>query len=147
MRKELNTKEVGELAEKIEKQFGWKPDASLTYLAKDEKEGLKIFLYSGLKIPDLPVEWIGMHFGTIIGDDFQPSIDGAMLMRTAVKNILDVTRKELEDVMAGKPIGNKGGFSGSVILKSNDLVCAGMAQEGAISSLTPPSRRTQSRLE
>jgi NOL1/NOP2/fmu family ribosome biogenesis protein len=142
MRKELNAEEIRELGEKIQKQFGWSLDPSLKYFAKDEKEGVKIFLYSGGTLPELPAEWIGLHIGTLVGEDFRPSIDGAGLMKTSAKNILQITRKEIESVMAGMDVENKNHHEGALILLSGDLACIGMAQEGVIKSLTPQSRRT-----
>ena len=141
MRKELSKKEIGNLAGKIWKQFAWKLDESLTYLSKDEKERVKIFLYSGLKIPPLPAEWIGLHFGTLIDGEFQPSIDGAGLMKTASENVVEVSRKELEELMKGNAVAYDGKLSGCVIVKSGDLACTGLAQEGKIASTTPKSRR------
>jgi NOL1/NOP2/fmu family ribosome biogenesis protein len=144
MRKELNQREVEELAGLIEKQFGFRLDKKLKYFAKDEKEGRKIFLFTGnwkLETENrIPIEWIGLHFGTITGGEFQPSIDGAFLMKDAGKNVLQAGRKEIEELMKGGVIENAGRHAGAVIVRHKDLVCVGMVKEGEIASLTPKSR-------
>jgi len=140
MRKELNSKDVEELAVKIESQFGFRIDEKLKYFVKEEKEGEKIFIFSGNRIPNIQVEWIGLHFGTLIQNEFQPSIDGAFLMQTANKKILQASKKEIEELMKGSVIDYSGGLTGFVIARHKDLACVGIVKEGKVGSLTPKSR-------
>lgn len=141
MRKKLDQKEVEELAKKIESQFGFRINTAYTYLTKQEKQGLKIFLYTSSKMPEIEAAWIGLHFGTIVDGLFCPSIEGAMLMKTAGKNTIEVSRQEMEELMKGNHIPNKKGFSGYLIVKSGDLACAASSDESNIASLVPNSRR------
>lgn len=141
MRKELSKKEVDGLSKKIQDQYGFKINPNLRYFAKDEKEGMKIFLYSGSEIPEIPIEWVGLHFGTQVEDKFQPSIDGAQLMNAASKNILQVSRQEVEEIMKGNEIKYDGECSGVIILKSGDFASIGMAGGGRITSMVSKSRR------
>jgi len=144
MRRELDHRELEELAGLVERQFGFSLDKKMKYFAKGEKEGKKIFLFTGNWKPEtenrIPIEWAGLHFGTIIGDTFQPSLDGAFLMQKAGKNILQANRQEVEELMKGNEIENSGRHAGVVILRHKDLVCVGVAKEGEIASLTSKSR-------
>ncbi|MFH1125755.1 MAG: hypothetical protein V1703_01400 [Candidatus Altiarchaeota archaeon] len=141
MRKELSQKEVEELSGKIEMQYGFRINSKLKYFLKDEKEGEKIFLYTGSRIPKIPAEWVGLHYGTIISGLFQPSIDGAWLMKTASKNVVETSRTEIEELMRGGEIENKDKNSGYVLLKAGELFCVGIVDGEKIKSTTPKSRR------
>jgi NOL1/NOP2/fmu family ribosome biogenesis protein len=141
MRKELNQTEISGFGKKIAEQFGFRINPELKYFSKDEKEGNKIFLYSGTRIPEMSIEWVGLHFGTQAGDEFLPSLDGAQLMKTASKRLLEVGREEIEELMKGVEIAHEVDFSGAVLLKSGDLMCTGLAKDGKILSTTPKSRR------
>jgi NOL1/NOP2/fmu family ribosome biogenesis protein len=141
MRKELDQREREELAGKIESQFGFKLDSQPKYYLKEEKEGRKIFLYTASSLPELDAAWLGLHYGTLIDGLFCPSIEGAMLMKTAGRNAIEVSRKELEELMRGNDIENKKGLSGYVIVKTGEMACPAMAKEGRLASMTPKSRR------
>lgn len=141
MRKELDKKEMEELAVKIESQFGFRLDPKPKYFAKPEKEGVKLFIYTGSSLPELDAAWLGLHYGTLIDGLFCPSIEGAMLMKDAGKSAIEVSRKELEELMRGNDIEDKKGLSGYVIVKTGELACPAMAKEGRLASMTPKSRR------
>ncbi|MDD5111099.1 MAG: hypothetical protein PHG85_00980 [Candidatus Altiarchaeota archaeon] len=141
MRKELDKKEKEELAKKVEEQYAFKIDLALGYHLKDEKEGQKIFLYTGERMPAVPPAWVGLHFGTLVEGQFCPSIEGAMLMKEASKNVIQVGRKEMEELMKGGEIEDKAGLKGYVIARTGEMACPVVAREGRLASMTPKSRR------
>ena len=140
MRKNLNQKEVEEISENIEKQFGFRINPKLKYFSKDEKEGEKIFIYSGGRIPSIPAEWVGLHLGTRTKEGVLHSLDGAWIMKSADRNVVEASRQDVEQLMRGDKIESKVKEEGYVIVKAGDLVCTGRASGSVIESLTPKSR-------
>jgi len=113
-------------------------------LKKDEKEGEKIFIYSGIALPEMHLEWAGCHLATIAKDGVVLSIEGAQQIgKTAGKNVVEITRKDAQDLMEGLDLSYDGPERGYVVLKlSGTPICVCKAEEGRIVNTIPQSRRT-----
>lgn len=146
MRRLMTEEEVLELVKKINSEFGsdFNP-AEFKFFIKDEKKGRKIFLYSGNEIPKIPVEWIGLHFGTIQDNKFISSIEGAQIIgKTATKKVLEIGKEDVVNIMSGIDLDLKEEKpTDYYILKSGkDILGVGRLEGIKIINLIPKSRRT-----
>ncbi len=146
MRRLMTDEEISDLVKKINSEFSSNFDPlDLKFFLKDEKRGdKKIFLYSGGELPKIPIEWIGLHFGTIQEDGFIPSIEGAQIIgRTAKMKILEVSKKGTLDIMSGFDIClTEEKPTGCYILKfGKDILGVGKISGKMIMNIIPKSRR------
>lgn len=146
MRRLMTEDEISELVKKINSEFGSDFNHSdFKFFIKDEKKkGKKIFIYSGGELPQIPIEWIGLHFGTIQEDGFIPSIEGAQIIgKTATMKILEVSKKETLDIMSGFDIClTEEKPTGCYILKfGEDIPGVGKISGKMIMNIIPKSRR------
>lgn len=144
MHSELASDEKQKMIDEVNNFFGsrFSTDHRM-FLKKEKKDANKIFLYSGSILPQLPVEWIGLHFITINEGNIIPSIEGAQFIgNTATKHVTDIGRDNAIKLFRGtNEIGYKNG-EGITILKAGELtVGVGLIEDGMLKSMLPLSRK------
>ncbi|MCX6694763.1 MAG: hypothetical protein NTU61_00485 [Candidatus Altiarchaeota archaeon] len=134
-----------EVLQRINDYYGSRFSTEHRLLAKKEREGEKIFIYSGSELPTIPAEWIGMHIATISQDAIELSIEGAQTVgATASRNVVEIRREDAEKLMKGLDLEYAGDLRGCVILKhAGKPICTCRADEGMIVNTIPLSRRTE----
>ena len=140
----MSDSEKREALEKINGYYGSELTTDYMLLRKKEKDGMKIFIYSGSELPKLPAEWVGLHLATINNEGVSLSIEGAQLVgKTASRNVVEITRAQAEDLMKGLDLGYDGELRGNVIVRTpTAIVGVCKADEGKITNTLPKSRRT-----
>lgn len=146
MHKKLNDAERREVIEKINGEYEADLEMEGTLLEKPEKRGArKIFLYTGDFLPKVPAEWTGSHLCTIRENDVILSIEGAQAAGKTAEKVIDLSREDAEDVMAGRDMEIETGKApGYYILKmGKDVIGIGKIGGNRIINQTPKSRRTR----
>ena len=140
----IGEKGLGELAGAIKRQFGCILPDGFDFYGKKEKHGKKIFAFSGDRLPKVPASWIGVHFGTLMQDGFQPSIEGAiMLGEKATKNVFEVGVEEARRYFDGGDITLPAHADGTVLLAAqNNVFAPAQASGAAAENILPKSRKT-----
>ncbi|MBD3262518.1 MAG: hypothetical protein GF334_12770 [Candidatus Altiarchaeales archaeon] len=114
-----------------------------TLLSKKKGDTLKIFLYSGDYLPESLLHWVGVHIASFNGYLRLLSVEGAQAVaKTADRNVVEVSKKQVEQVMAGRDIEVDGMYEGCVILRRGpDVVGVGTAENKKIVNEIATSRR------
>ena len=135
----LNNKEIKEIHNKLENQFGIK-NLKLDYLFYKNKDE-KIFLITKdmLKI-DLTifnVNSFGLYFGKVENNYIRLSISGTQLIgNKASKNVLETDKKE--EWLNGQDLACNLDSKGWVIVKSgNDFLGSGYCKNGIVMNFIP----------
>lgn len=146
MVEEISAREVNG---KVKDGFGTVFPKYHVFYSKKEKEGMKVFLYSGKSRPKIKSEWLGLHVGTIDSNGFAPTIEGAQLLGVhAKKNVLSIPHAEAYALMSGERIASTSGGEGFVLLETDEVFFgAGYIKDGIINPLISPSRRIRKKLK
>ena len=128
---------------KINEHYGSSFTTDHMLLSKKEKNGEKIFIFSGKILPKLPADWVGLHVATMEDAGVYLSIEGAQMVgKTATKNVVEITRGDSESLMKGEDLHYSGALRGYVILKQGgNIIGVCKAEEGRILNILPKSRR------
>lgn len=143
----LKGKEQKEIFEKLKNQFGIKNVNGTLFMRGKER----VFLYSGnldekdiRKIEEISfIERIGVYLGKIERDEIRLSIEGTQILKDQLsKNIVELTKEEMETWMMGHEVRRVTGFNGFVVMMFNSepLGC-GKASAEKITNFIPKSRR------
>ncbi|GEM_PF-1467465 len=143
MVEKISNEEQQEVPKKINSYYGSSFSTDFILFKKIEKNDEKIFVYSGSFIPKLPIEWIGLHFATICPDGIYLSIEGAQVIgKTATKNVLDIDREQVNELMNGRDLAYVRNLHGYIIIKNNkDIIGVCRVKENKIMNMIPKSRR------
>ena len=142
MAEKMGEQEKTEAIRRINEYYGSSFTTEFTLLKKDEKDGEKIFIYSGGEIPKLPLEWVGLHLATI-AQDVLLSIEGAQMVGKTAAKTIEITRQQADELMRGLDLNYAGEIRGYVILKqAQNIIGVCIAEEGKITNTLPKSRRT-----
>ena len=145
MLRKLKREEKEKLIEDINLQYESCLEIDGLFLSKDEKrESIKIFLYTGERIPNVPAEWTGIHFCTIRDGTIIPSIEGAQYIGQTAKKVIDLDYEQAKYVMSGRDVDiaeekEKGYY---ILLNGDNVLGIGLAENNKIINQTPKSRRT-----
>ena len=140
---------AAEVNGKLKDGFGTVFPKDQIFYSKKEKEGIKVFLYSGKSRPKIKAEWIGLHVGTIDSKGFAPTIEGAQLLGLHAKiNVLSIPRDDALMIMSGETATCKSSDEGYVLLEMDGVFFgAGYVKDGKINPLISPSRRIKKKLK
>jgi len=140
-------KEEKEIINKLNEQFGIKKIPGKLFMRGKER----IFFYKGNfdkeKIQELEkivfIERVGVYFGKIEEYGIRLSIEGSQIMKNEIsKNIVELTKEEMQTWMMGHEVLKKSGLRGFVIMKyGEDMLGTGKASEEKITNFIPKSRR------
>ncbi|MEK6937842.1 MAG: hypothetical protein AABX04_02240 [Nanoarchaeota archaeon] len=147
----LNSKEIRQLKQQIEIQFGYAPQQDYAYL-RTEKE--KIFLINKdvakVDWDKLIVDKMGLYFGEDLGEEFRLSKEGAQLLgaeaqkhKVKLKNVIELSKEELKHYFTGADLPKECGQESRLILlryKEDILGCA-RYKEGKILNFMPKIHR------
>ncbi|MBS3176399.1 hypothetical protein J4457_04130 [Candidatus Woesearchaeota archaeon] len=143
--KVLKSKEVKEIKQLIEKQFGAVVEGNLVFFLNTKEN--KIFISNQdiglINFNDFNVNSIGLYLGELYNNEFRPSVEGAQLIaKTATKNILEVSREEALQYLQGKDIEKQTELQGFIILKcGSDIIGSTRKKEGKLLNFFPKQRR------
>ena len=143
MLRKLTRSEVDRVQGMLWDRFGSEFEGDFALFSKAEKDGEKVFLYSGASVPEIASEWIGLHVGNVTSAGFCPTIEGAQLIGgRAKKAVASVSRIDAKVLMSGGEVGAPAGLEGCVLLEYGGRVFgAGVAEDGMITQSVPASRR------
>lgn len=145
MLRKLKKEEKEKLISDINKQYDACLEVDGLFLSKDEKrESIKLFLYTGERIPDVPAEWTGIHFCTIKEDVIIPSIEGAQYIGQTANKVINLDSEQAKYIMSGRDVDlTEEKEKGYYILLNGDVVLGiGLAEGNKVINQTPKSRRT-----
>ncbi len=143
----LEGKERKRIIQILKNQFGIEEiSGALIRRGKD-----RIFLFQGnfgkKEIRNLEkisfVERVGVYMGKEELGGVRLSIEGSQILRKQIKkNIVSLTKNEMEIWMGGHEVLKKSGLKGFVIMKyQDDFLGTGKASEEKITNFIPKSRR------
>ena len=145
MLRKLKKEEKDLLIKDINQQYDSCLEVDGLFLSKDEKrESIKIFLYTGERIPDVPAEWTGIHFCTIKEGLIIPSIEGSQYIGQTANKVINLDYEQANYIMSGRDLDiaeekEKGYY---ILLNGDDVMGVGLAGNKKIMNMTPKSRRT-----
>jgi len=143
----IEEKEEKRIIQILKKQFGIEKIPGT--LIKRGKE--RIFLFQGNfgknEIRNLEkisfIERVGVYMGKEELGGIRLSIEGSQILRKQIKkNIVNLTKSEMETWMMGHEVLKKSGLKGFVIMRYlGDMLGTGKASEEKITNFIPKSRR------
>jgi NOL1/NOP2/fmu family ribosome biogenesis protein len=139
----LNNKEIKEILNLIEKQWGAKLDLDYAFL-KNQKN--KVFLIdkdlSKIDTSKLRINSIGMYFCET-EKGIRLSIEGSQIIgKKATKNIVEIDEQQAKQWLKGEDLEINGNYSGFVILKhKNYFLGCGKFKEDKILNYVSKERR------
>jgi NOL1/NOP2/fmu family ribosome biogenesis protein len=143
----LTGKERTKFINKLNEQFGI--DNIKGNLIKRGKE--RVFLFEGnlgkKQIDELSkatfVERVGVYLAKEEEMGIRLSIEGSQILKNKItKNIIELTKKEMQTWMMGHEVLRKNNFTGFAIIKyKDDMLGTGKASEEKITNFIPKSRR------
>ena len=145
MLRKLKKEEKDLLIKDINQQYDSCLEVDGLFLSKDEKrESIKIFLYTGERIPDVPAEWTGIHFCTIKEGVIIPSIEGSQYIGQTANKVIELDYEQAKYIMSGRDldIAEDKEMGYYILLNGDDVMGVGLAENKKIMNMTPKSRRT-----
>jgi NOL1/NOP2/fmu family ribosome biogenesis protein len=103
----LNSKEVKEIHQKLEYQFGFTGKLDYVFLLSEKKEKLYLFNKDLGKIDlgKVRVDAMGLYFASFYEDQIRLSIDGSqMIGPQCTKNVLEVTKPQMQQWLMGEKL-------------------------------------------
>jgi len=147
----LNSKEIKQLRNQIEAQFGYFFPEDYAYL-RTEKE--KIFLINKdiakVDWKKLIVDKVGLYLGEDLGPEFRLSKEGAQLLGLAakkhkieLKNTVELSKEELKHYFTGVDLPKDCGEKSRLVLLSyeKDILGCAKYKEGRILNFLPKIHR------
>ena len=138
----LNKKEIKQILNSIEKQWGAKPKLDYGFLKKNDRVFLIDRDISKIELSKLRINSIGLYFCEIY-DGVRLSIEGSQIVgREATKNIAEIDDEQAKKWLKGEDLELKGSYSGFVILRNKDDIFGnGKYKNGNILNFVGKERR------
>lgn len=139
----LSGRDAGDFLGEVRAAFGASFDESRRFFSKRDGEELRVFLYSGDSLPDLKVEWIGLHVATLSPRGLLLTIEGAQLVGpSAERGVVSVSGETAKELMSGREVKMDGYAPRQVLIESEgEFICGGSTADGVITPYVPKSRR------
>lgn len=141
----LNSKEIKKIIEAIDEQHNCEIKLDYGFLESDEN---KIYLINKdiarIDLGKLRLSSVGLYFGRIGENGFEPSIEGSQLIGPdAKKNLVLLDEEEIKKWLRGEDLEKETDHKGIVLLKNNenDFLGCGRIKNGKIINLVPKERR------
>lgn len=140
----LNSKEMKEILNLIEKQWGAKLKLDYAFL-KNQKN--RIFIInkdiSKIDLSKLRINSIGMYFCELNKAGIRLSIEGSNIIgKKATKNIIEINEQQTKQWLRGEDLEIKGNYSAFVILKhNNDFLGTGKYKDNKVLNYVGKERR------
>jgi NOL1/NOP2/fmu family ribosome biogenesis protein len=103
----LNSKEVRNIHELLEEQFGYKGKLELVFMLSEKKQRIYLFTrdLAKMDISRLRVDSMGLYFATIFEGKLRLTIDGSQLIGPdCSKGVIDVAKKEMQAWLMGEKL-------------------------------------------
>ena len=139
----LNKKEIKQVLNLIEKQWGAKLKLDYGFLKKDNRIFLINKDISKISLEKLRINSIGLYFCEIY-NGIRLSIEGSQIIGPkATKNVVDIDYEQAKKWMKGEELKiEKDNYSGFVIIKYNDdFLGNGKYKDGKIINYVAKERR------
>jgi len=140
----LNKKEIKEIINLIEKQWGAKLKLDYVFLRNNKN---RVFVVnkdiSKIDLSKLRINSFGMYFCEIDRIGIRLSIEGSQLVGPkATKNLIEINEKQTKQWLKGEDLEIKENYSGFVILKHNNyFLGTGKFKENKVLNYVGKSRR------
>jgi len=140
----LNKKEIKEILNSIDKQWGAKIELNYAFL-KNPKN--KIFIVnkdiSNIDLSKLRINSFGMYFCELNPAGIRLSIEASQIIGPkATNNVAEVSKAQTKQWIKGEDLEIKGNYSGFLIIKhKNDYLGTGKYKDGKILNYVSKSRR------
>ena len=140
----LNKKEIQNILNILDKQFGYKDTLDYVFLQSEKN---KVYVVNKdidkIDLSKLRVNSYGLYILELRNNEIRLSIDGSQLIGPkATKNVLELDNKTARDWLKGIDIDYDGGLKGFVIIKNEkDFLGCGKAVEGKVLNYVPKIRR------
>ncbi|MBS1267225.1 MAG: Ribosomal RNA small subunit methyltransferase F [Candidatus Woesearchaeota archaeon] len=141
----LNTRDVKEINNLIEKQWGVRLDLNLAFLKKKFKIYVVSRTLGKIDFTKLRINNVGMYFGHIKNNEIRLSIEGSMIVGPlAEKNILEISDWQLQGWLNGEELEAKNKNHSFVLIKhKDDFVGCGKQIGNRVLNYVPKARRVQ----
>lgn len=140
----MNSKQVKEIRQMIEEQWGASISEDYLFLEKNGKLHITTREIERVDIERLRINSIGVYFGELANGELRLSIEGAQLVgETATKNILQLTQEDLIPWMNGEDLKRDfGELKGFVLIKhGEDFIGCGKVKGNQLLNFIPKVRR------
>ena len=138
----LNKKEIKQILNSIEKQWGAKLKLDYGFLKKDNRIFVIEKDIAKIELSKLRINSIGLYFCEIY-DGVRLSIEGSQIVgKAATKNIAEIDGEQARRWLKGEDLELKGNYSGFIILKNKDDIFGnGKYKNGNILNFVSKERR------
>lgn len=140
----LNTRDVKRIHQQLDEQYGFGGKLDLVFLLHEKKEKLFIMTQDigDIGLEDLRVDSLGLYFAAWFDGQLRLSIEATQLIGPGcTKNVIDLSKEEMQQWMLGKSIERNIQTRGFVIMRhGDDFLGCGKAVEGKIINYIPKSR-------
>ena len=138
----LKSKEIKELKNKIDKQFGVVPELDYIFLKNTQD---RIFAVSKklkeFDIGNLRVNRVGLYFGKVEDGLLRLTIEGVQLIKPN-DNVLEINEEQLKDWVKGQNLVMNSDLRGVAIIKfENDYLGCAKIGKGIVYNFIPKERR------
>jgi NOL1/NOP2/fmu family ribosome biogenesis protein len=140
----LKSKEIKQIAELLEEQWGYKEKLEYDFLMDEEGD---VFLINrdieAIEFEKLRVNSTGLYFAEYRNDELRLSIEGSQIAGPkAKKNVLEISKEQLGRYLKGEDIETEAESRGFVILKNDeDFFGCSRIKNGRLMNFYPKSRR------
>ena len=140
----LNKKEIKEILNLIEKQWGLKLKLDCAFLRNNKN---RVFIVneniSKIDLSKLRINSLGMYFCEIDRIGIRLSIEGSQIVGPkTTKNIVEINEKQTKQWLKGEDLEIEGNYSGFVILKhKNYFLGNGKFKENKVLNYISKARR------
>jgi len=140
----LNKKEIQNILDILDKQFGYKGKLDYVFLQSEKN---KVYIVNKdidkIDLSKLRVNSYGLYILELRDNVIRLSVDGSQLIGpNATKNILELDDKTARDWLKGTDIDYNGDLKGFVIIKNQkDFLGCGKVVEGKVLNYVPKIRR------
>lgn len=140
----LKSKEIKQIAKLLEEQWGYKEKLECDFLMDEEGD---VFLINkdieSIEFEKLRVNSTGLYFAEYRNDELRLSIEGSQIAGPkAKKNVLEISKEQLERYLKGEDIETESESRGFVILTNDeDFFGCSRIKNGRLLNFYPKSRR------
>jgi len=139
----LNTREVKEIIEKLDEQFGFNEKLDYAFLQNNKE---KIFLMSkdlgNVDVSGLRIDSLGLYFAKLEKQGLRLSIEGSQIIGPKCnKNILELKDEQRELWVKGYDLDIDGDLGFVIIKNKDDFLGCGKLRNNKLYNYVPKSRR------
>jgi NOL1/NOP2/fmu family ribosome biogenesis protein len=140
----MTSKEVKQLYQIIENQWGIRPTLDYAFLKSDERIYLISKDIKNINLNLLKVNSMGLYIGELNRNQLRLSVEGSQLLGPfAQKNVVDISKLQLAKWLRGEEIECDAKNAFVIVKHGEDYFGCGKAKDGRILNYVPKTRRLE----